>query len=30
MSCQPVAAQPLDVFALLAVEGFHGVACPIA
>lgn len=29
-SCQPAAARPLDAFALLAVEGFHGVACPIA
>ena len=29
-SCQPAAEPPLDVFVLLAVEGFHGVACPIA
>jgi hypothetical protein len=28
-SCQPEAELRLDVFALLAVEGFHGVACPI-
>jgi len=28
-SCQPAAKLQLDVFALLAVEGFHGVACPI-
>jgi len=30
MFCQPVAVLRLDVFVLLAVEGFHGVACPIA
>ena len=29
-SCQPAAELRLDVFVLLAVEGFHGVACPIA
>ena len=29
-SCQPAARLRLDVFELLAVEGFHGVACPIA
>lgn len=28
--CQPVAALRLDAFVLLAVEEFHGVACPIA
>jgi hypothetical protein len=30
MFCQPAAELRLDVFVLLAVEGFHGVACPIA
>jgi len=29
-SCQPAAAPSLDVFALLTVEGFPGVACPLA
>jgi hypothetical protein len=29
-SCQPAAELRLDVFVLLAVERFHGVACPIA
>ena len=29
-SCQLAAERRLDVFVLLAVEGFHGVACPIA
>ena len=29
-SCQPAAELRLDVFVLLAVEGFLGVACPIA
>lgn len=29
-SCQPAAEPPPDFSALLAVEGFHGVACPIA
>jgi hypothetical protein len=29
-SCQPAARLRLDVFELLAVEGFHGVACPLA
>jgi hypothetical protein len=29
-SCQPATALRLDVFVLLIVEGFHGVACPIA
>ena len=28
-SCQPAAELRLDVFVLLAVEGFHEVACPI-
>jgi len=28
--CQPAKELRLDVFVLLAVEGFHGVACPIA
>ena len=28
-SCQPAAELRLDVFVLLVVEGFHGVACPI-
>ena len=30
MSYQLAAERRLDVFVLLAVEGFHGVACPIA
>lgn len=29
-SCQLAAARPLDVFAFLTVEGFPGVACPLA
>lgn len=29
-SCQPAAELRLDVFVLLAVEGFHEAACPIA
>jgi hypothetical protein len=29
-SCQPAKELRLDVFVLLAVEGFHGVACPLA
>ena len=29
-SCQPATELRLDVFVLLVVEGFHGVACPIA
>ncbi len=29
-SCQPAAELRLDVSVLLVVEGFHGVACPIA
>ena len=29
-SCQPAAERRLDVFGLLVVERFHGVACPIA
>jgi hypothetical protein len=29
-SCQPAAERRRDVFVLLVVEGFHGVACPIA
>lgn len=28
--CQPAAGLRLDVFALLAAERFHGVACPLA
>ena len=29
-SCQPAAEPRPDFFVLLAVEGFHGVACPLA
>jgi hypothetical protein len=30
MSCQPATELPLDVFVPLIVEGFHGVAYPLA